>query len=72
MPLIHNYFVGRYKMNAKLKSNLLIVLGAFMVAIAVYFFLTPTNMTIGGATGIAIVLSYLLNLPMSYVLLQLT
>lgn len=55
-------------MNAKLKSNLLIVLGAFMVAIAVYFFLTPTNMTIGGATGIAIVLSYLLNLPMSYVL----
>ena len=39
-----------------------------MVAIAVYFFLTPTNMTIGGATGIAIVLSYLLNLPMSYVL----
>lgn len=55
-------------MNAKLKSNLLIVLGAFMVAIAVYFFLTPTNMTIGGATGIAIVLSYLLHLPMSYVL----
>ena len=58
-------------MNAKLKSNLLIVLGAFMVAIAVYFFLTPTNMTIGGATGIAIVLSYLLHLPMSYVLFAL-
>lgn len=55
-------------MKREVKSNLLILLGAFMVAGAVYFFLTPTNMTVGGATGIAIVLSHVLNIEMSYVL----
>lgn len=45
----------------KIKEYLMITLGVLLVVTGVYFFKFPNNFSIGGVTGIAIILSNLLN-----------
>lgn len=44
-------------MKSQLKSFLYIIAGVIMVAIGIHFFLLPSKLSIGGATGMALVLS---------------
>lgn len=45
-------------MKRNIKEFLLITLGMIMVAAGLYFFLMPSNLAIGGANGLAIVINY--------------
>jgi uncharacterized membrane-anchored protein YitT (DUF2179 family) len=47
-------------LNTKIKDYLLITLGVELVVIGVYFFKFPNNFSIGGVTGLAILLSNIL------------
>lgn len=47
--------------NQKIKEYSIITFGVMLVVIGVYFFKFPNNFSIGGVTGIAIILSNLLN-----------
>ncbi len=50
-------------MKHRIMEYFLITLGAFLVALGVYFFLVPSNLAVGGVSGLAIVLkAYLPNL----------
>ena len=42
------------------KEIVLITIGVLMVAVAIHFFLVPSNLTTGGAGGLAIVLAHYL------------
>jgi putative membrane protein len=44
-------------MKSQLKSFLYIIAGVIMVAVGIHFFLLPSKLSIGGATGMALVLS---------------
>ncbi|MGD9678310.1 MAG: YitT family protein [Vulcanibacillus sp.] len=51
------------------KRFFLITLGIVIVTSGLYFFLIPSNLVVGGATGIAIIISYLLpSIPMGIIL----
>ena len=41
-----------------------IIMGAFIIAVGINLFLLPNKMTTGGASGIATILYYTLNIPM--------
>ena len=45
----------------KIKDYCIITLGVLLVVVGVYFFKFPNNFSIGGVTGIAIILSNLFN-----------
>lgn len=47
-------------LSSKLKEFIMITIGVLLVVIGVYFFKFPNNFSIGGVTGIAIILSNLL------------
>lgn len=55
-------------MNFDLKRFLKINLGVIISALGLYFFLMPSNLATGGATGLAIVLSHLLPISMGILL----
>ena len=55
-------------MNFDLKRFFKINLGIIISAIGLYFFLMPSNLATGGATGLAIVLSHLLPISMGIIL----
>ena len=48
-----------------MKDYLVITLGIFIAAVAVYFFLVPSGVTVGSASGFGVVLSYFIPLPLS-------
>lgn len=48
-----------------LRDFSIITLGIFIVAAAVFFFLMPSNLSVGSAVGIAIVLSHFVPIPIS-------
>lgn len=51
------------------KKFLIINLGLLIMTIGLYFFLMPSNLAVGGATGLAMVLSYLIpSIPMGVIL----
>ena len=50
-----------------LKDYLVITLGIFIAAVAVYFFLVPSGVTVGSASGFGVVLSYFIPLPLSVI-----
>ena len=47
----------------------IITLGTLIVAIAVYFFMLPSHVTVGSATGLALVISNFIALPVSVITL---
>lgn len=49
----------------KIADFLIITFGTFIVAVAVYFFMLPSHVTVGSATALALVLSNYLPLPVS-------
>ena len=53
------------KQLAALFDFLMITFGTAIVAIAVYFFMMPSNVSVGSMTGVAIVLSHFVPLPVS-------
>ena len=50
-----------------IKDYLIITLGIFIAAVAVYFFLVPSGVTVGSASGFGVVLSYFIPLPLSVI-----
>lgn len=48
-------------LSVKMREYILITVGVLLVVAGVYFFKFPNNFTIGGVTGIAVILSNLLN-----------
>ncbi|WP_142126339.1 YitT family protein [Bacillus sp. SLBN-3] len=53
------------------KTYLIIVIGAFLMALNIHFFLTPNNLALGGTSGAAIVLAEVINLPVGALMLAL-
>lgn len=57
-------------MGQKIKQYLLIVIGVTMIAAGIHFFLLPSNLALGGATGMALIVAKLVEkiyvLPVSY------
>ncbi len=56
-------------MKRKLKEISLITLGALMVAVGIHFFLLPSKFTLGGATGMALILSKFIPLSVGALLM---
>lgn len=54
---------------SRVKQWLMIILGTFFVACGIHFFLRPSNLTLGGGTAIAIILSKFIPIPLSLILL---
>lgn len=56
-------------MKFDLKRFFLVTLGVLIVSAGLYFFLIPSNLAAGGATGLAIIISYLIpSIPMGIIL----
>ena len=55
------------KVTNVIKDYLVITLGIFIAAVAVYFFLVPSGVTVGSASGFGVVLSYFIPLPLSVI-----
>lgn len=56
-------------MNFSIKRFMLINLGLVIMTIGLYFFLMPSNLAVGGATGLAMILNYLIPvIPMGVIL----
>jgi len=57
-------------MKEKIKQYLLIVIGVAMIAVGIHFFLLPSNLALGGATGMALIaaklIAHIYVLPVSY------
>ena len=57
-------------MSSKIKQYMFIVLGVVMIAVGIHFFLLPSELALGGATGMALILAKLIEkifiLPVSY------
>ena len=52
-----------------LKDYFIITIGSFIVACSVYFFLVPSHLTIASISGLAIILSNIIPLQISYITL---
>lgn len=56
-------------MKFNIKRFMLINLGLLIMTLGMYFFLIPSNLAVGGATGLAMILSYLIpSIPMGVIL----
>lgn len=55
-------------MNFDFKRFFKINIGLITIALGLYFFLMPSNLATGGATGLSIVLSHLIPIPMGIIL----
>ena len=53
------------KASKVIKDYLVITFGIFIAAVAVYFFLLPSGVTVGSASGFGVILSYFIPLPLS-------
>lgn len=54
-------------MEAKVKDFLMITLGTAICALAVHFFLVPSHLSVGSVSGLAIILSNFIPLPVSVI-----
>lgn len=52
-----------------IKEYFMITLGSFIVACSVFFFLVPSHLTIASISGLAIIISNFVNLPVSWITL---
>ncbi len=52
-------------MKSKLLSFVIMLIGAFLIAVGVNMFLLPQKLSTGGASGIGTVLKYMFNIPLS-------
>ncbi|MDD4112946.1 MAG: YitT family protein, partial [Herbinix sp.] len=52
--------IEQNQVKSKIKEYIMITIGVLLVVVGVYFFKFPNNFSIGGVTGIAIILSSLL------------
>lgn len=52
-------------MKGKLLSFVIMLIGAFLIAVGVNMFLLPQKLSTGGASGIGTVLKYMFNIPLS-------
>ncbi len=59
---LHNAYVW-------IKDIILIIIGAYFISLGINMFLLPHKMTTGGASGIATILYYVLNIPMGVTIL---
>ncbi|MGB4440455.1 MAG: YitT family protein [Sedimentibacter sp.] len=50
-----------------LKEYLFIAIGTFIVTLGVYYFMVPENLAMGGVSGLAIVLSNYIAIPISFI-----
>lgn len=50
-----------------IREYTIITLGTLVIAAAVYFFLVPANLAVGSISGLAVVISQFLPLPVSYI-----
>ena len=48
-----------------IKDYLMITLGIFIAAAAVYFFLVPSGVTVGSASGLGVIIAHFIPLPLS-------
>ncbi|MGM0397058.1 MAG: YitT family protein [Bacillota bacterium] len=56
-------------MKFNIKRFMLVNLGLIIMTMGMYFFLMPSNLAVGGATGLAMILSYLIpSIPMGVIL----
>ena len=61
---------GCVKKEFDLKSFLLMNLGVLVLAIGLYYFLIPSDLAVGGATGLAMVINYLFtNIPIGIIMI---
>ncbi len=60
-------------MKINIKQFAFIIIGVLMIAVGIHFFLLPSHLALGGATGMALILSKLISgiitLPVSYLLI---
>lgn len=54
-------------LSEKYKEYFFIMIGSFVVALGVYYFMVPENLATGGISGFAIVLNSYLNIPVSLI-----
>jgi len=52
-------------LKGKLLSFVIMLIGAFLIAVGVNMFLLPQKLSTGGASGIGTVLKYMFNIPLS-------
>ncbi len=50
-----------------IREYTVITMGTLVIAAAVYFFLVPANLAVGSISGLAVVISQFLSLPVSYI-----
>lgn len=58
-------------MKSRMKEVLAICAGTLIVAVAVYFFMLPSHVSIGSGTALAMILSNYIPLPISVITLAL-
>ena len=56
-------------MKKLVKEYAVITLGSFIVALAVFFFMIPSNISVGSISGLSVMLSRIIPLPVSLILL---
>ncbi len=55
-------------MKGSLKQYVMISLGVVMIAVSIHFFLLPSKLALGGATGMALIIAKFTQLPESYLI----
>lgn len=55
-------------MKGSLKQYVMISLGVVMIAVSIHFFLLPSKLALGGATGMALIIAKFIQLPESYLI----
>ena len=55
-------------MKGSFKQYVLISLGVVMIAVSIHFFLLPSKLALGGATGMALIIAKFIQLPESYLI----
>lgn len=63
--------INKHRLFEILKEGIYIILGAYLISLAINMFLLPHKMATGGASGIGTVLYYVLNIPVGYTVLVL-
>lgn len=59
------------KTKNKVLQNILLVVGTMFIAISINLFILPNKLSTGGASGVAIIIYYILNIPVGFTILLL-
>lgn len=60
------FVIGKKKTREYLTDAVLILIGCLLISISINMFLLPNKISTGGATGIAIIIYYIYNTPISF------